>query len=129
MKYNHLRDSEELQTLRSFWIAVSEGNEAPLEKFQNETLRPLIKFQNDFLIQFVESIPHFDSLLNQGSRNEFQIKLGEFIQQASIKYSLIGSVVGLLTNEETTFYLKHQKELNKRIFQMIVQRLSDQLYQ
>jgi hypothetical protein len=63
------------------------------------------------------------------SRLEFQNKISQFISnQVNIKHQLIGSVIGMLADEELNYYQVNSAELNKRISQMVTQRVSDTFY-
>lgn len=101
-----------------------------IEHFQNEVLRPVIKFQHEFLETYFKQNEQFQSLLKEKkSRIEFQEKVKAFIgNQANIKNQLIGSVLGLLTKTELDFYWKDSSTINKRINQMICQRVADTFY-
>ncbi len=101
-----------------------------LESFQNNILRPVIKFQQGFLKTYFEANSQFKPLItNKTSRTEFQETVKKFIgNQPNIKHQLIGSILGLLTENELEFYWKNQTEVNKRIHQMICQRIADTFY-
>jgi hypothetical protein len=45
----------------------------------------------------------------------------------NFKNILIGSIIGHLNENEIKIYLKSKSELNKRIIQMVMQRLQDNL--
>ena len=51
-----------------------------------------------------------------------------FSKQQDKKGIIIGAICGLLTAEELAFYQTHEKEVNKRIIQMVVQRLTDSFH-
>ena len=79
------------------------------ELFQNQTLRPILKLQNDL---FIESFQNYLSKL----KNEFHTfspeKKMQFIEhtiQRDIKYrnALKGMVIGLFTIEEFREYVKN----------------------
>jgi len=110
-------------------IDLDVSNSTETELFQNKTLRPILKFQNDtvlklFLDFIFSSKIHF-SLLSMNQKYEFirtSVK-----NDLNLKISLIGIAVGLFTNEELDFYFEHKKEINKRIVEMMVKRISDQV--
>jgi hypothetical protein len=123
-------DREKLIELRPEINGILTNELNALERFQNEVLRPIIKFQHDLILAYISSNKQFQSLLTvKGPRLEFQEKLKLFIgKQSDIKNKLIGVVIGLLTNAELKFYLDNSNDLNKRIHQMICQRISDTVY-
>lgn len=99
------------------------------ESFQNESIRPILKLQNDILLaQFHSFIQKFKPVFNAYNQR-IQIDYIEEVMKKDprIKNSLIASVVSLFTIEEYEFYRMHKNELNKRIVTMIIKRLSGQL--
>lgn len=100
-----------------------------VELFQNNTLRPVLKFQNELLLVFyrdsiLKHAPIFHSLTI--------LKQEQFIRESMlknipVKNVLIGMIIGHFTIEEYPLYLQAEKELKKRIVEMIIQRLQDQL--
>lgn len=101
-----------------------------IERFQNDTLRPVIKLQHDLLLGLFLSHQLAKSITkSKGPRIEFQKKVRDLITgQSALKNQLIGIISGMLTSPEFEFYLTYQTELNKRIHGMICQRIADTLY-
>ncbi|MDF2454386.1 MAG: glyoxalase [Cytophagaceae bacterium] len=102
---------------------------SPEEAFQNQTIRPILKFQNDLLLAiYAEHVLKHKSIfykLTIPKRLEF---VKESLQKDPLlKHTLIGAVIGLFTNEEFGIYLEHEKELKRRISDMLVQRFQDQI--
>lgn len=99
------------------------------EKFQNTTLRQVIKLQHPLLIAlFKDYAITRKTVLN--TLTEQRIK--RFIESAlskdiAFKNKMIGLIVGQFTLEEFMFYCKTSSEFNKRIFAMIKKRLKDSL--
>ncbi|MDG1477031.1 MAG: glyoxalase [Vicingaceae bacterium] len=96
------------------------------EKFQNETLRPIIKMQNDLLVKYFS-----DYLLSKKCRfnNLSELKQAEFITAAfkkdsSFKSELKGMIIGQFTVLEFTIYCSNKNDFNKRILAMIHQRIT-----
>lgn len=103
------------------------SNTSNIERFQNQVIRPIIKMQNNFLVVFFE-----DYLKNR--KIEFYIikyedqenKINTILtKDINFKNILLGSIVGHFDENEIKVYLKSTSELNKRIIQMIKQRLLD----
>jgi hypothetical protein len=123
-------DRENLKKLRpEIHSARTEGT-TDMEHFQNAVLRPVIKFQHDLILGLVQHHAHFDDLIkNKGPRTDFQLRVQQFVaKQNDLKNQLIGCVLGNFTREEFTEYRKNPNEQNKRIIQMIVQRVTDTVY-
>ncbi|MCH2214767.1 MAG: glyoxalase [Flavobacteriales bacterium] len=99
--------------------------------FQNEVLRPILKFQNSIILaQFKQYItkfkPAFNAYNGQVQRNYIQDVLKS---DPRIKNSLIASVVSVMTIEEYGIYCDNKNECNKRIITLMTKRVQDQLEQ
>lgn len=123
-------DRNELTQLRPTISSLKIEDIKSLEYFQNEVLRPVIKFQHGWIMIFMLANQQFVQLISEkGTRIDFHEKIKSFItKQPELKNRLIGAIIGLLTDKELAFYLQHQSDVNKRIHQMICQRISDTLY-
>lgn len=100
-----------------------------IEKFQNIVLRPILKFQNDllvelFIFEFEKTKTKFD-LIN----NEQKIKLiiNNLKYNNKLKQILLGTIIGMFSNNNLTFYKANYSKINKRIFSMLNDRLIGQL--
>ena len=99
------------------------------ERFQNQTLRPIIKFQNPLLLAaFRNYIRKY-----KGSYYELMLdKRLEYIENAiqkDIKFrnSLKGMIIGQFSLEEYEDYITNSSALNKRMMNMVISRLKDQV--
>ncbi|MDG1451727.1 MAG: glyoxalase [Polaribacter sp.] len=102
-----------------------------IELFQNQTLRPVIKMQHDLLIaSFSNYIQKrnidFLSLTDSKKRSKISAVFGKDIHY---KNFILGIVVGHFSTEEYQYYRFNSSELNKRILQIVVQRVQDSLEQ
>lgn len=104
-----------------------EKNMSREEIFQNDTLRPILKFQNDILIELIKSNNHYTSLLKEiNSDKDTLLAIKDFFnKETQLKLTVTGVIIGLLSIEELAFYNQNSKELNKRIIQMVAQRFFD----
>ena len=105
------------------------SNTSLIEKFQNEVLRPIIKMQNNLLITFFKNYIknrkiEFNKLGVEFQENKINSILTKDI---NFKNILIGSIVGHFKENEIEIYFKSKTEINKRITQIIKQRLQDNL--
>ena len=103
------------------------SNTSDLERFQNEVIRPIIKMQNNLLTVFFKNYIRnrkieFDRLKSEDQENKIKTILTKDI---NFKNILIGSIVGHFDENEIEIYLKSTSELNKRIIQIVKQRLVD----
>ena len=118
--------SNTLYAMRSQIKIDTERSPLPLEQFQNEVLRPILKFQNDVFVAYIRAYlgdvvwPTRTAALEEFIKTRLQKDL-------ALRNTCLGITVGMLTNEELPYYFQHKTELNKRIIQMLCQRLVDQL--
>ena len=57
------------------------------------------------------------------------LKINQLIprKNKSLNNQLIGVIIGMMENDEVKEYFKNSKEFNKRIIQMIIQRIYDSI--
>lgn len=99
------------------------------EYFQNTVLRPILKLQNDL---FVAS---FHNYINKHKRDFYSLPVEKKLTvienaiQKDIKFrnALKGMVIGLFTVEEYSLYIKNSSSLNKRMMNMLIERLKNQI--
>jgi len=99
------------------------------ERFQNITLRPILKIQNDLLIEV------FKNYINKHKNDFYAFSVEKkllFIENAiqkDIKFrnALKGMVIGLFTLDEYVEYIKNSSNLNKRMMNMAIERLKSQV--
>ncbi len=99
------------------------------ERFQNETLRPIIKLQNDLLLA------SFQNYIVKTKNAFYELKLEKRMDyitnaiQKDIKFrnSLKGMIIGQFSLEEYETYITNSSALNKRMMNMVIKRLQDQI--
>lgn len=99
------------------------------ERFQNQTLRPIIKLQNDLLLA------SFKNYIKKMKNTFYELKLEkrmEYITKAiqkdvKLRNSLKGMIIGQLTVDEYEIYIQNSSALNKRMMNMVIKRLEDQI--
>lgn len=104
-------------------------NMSPDERFQNETLRPIIKLQNELLLA------SFQNYIVKTKNTFYELRLEKRLAyianalQKDIKYrnSLKGMIIGQFTVEEYETYILNSSALNKRMMNMVIKRLQDQM--
>ncbi|WP_026813988.1 hypothetical protein [Arenibacter certesii] len=109
--------------------AVVTDNMSMGEKFQNKTLRPILKLQNALLVMV------FKNYITKHKNGFYELSLEErlsFVEnsiQKDIKFrnSLKGIIIGQYTEEEYQLYTQNSSALNKRMMQMVIGRLKDQI--
>jgi len=99
------------------------------ERFQNETLRPIIKLQNNLLLAA------FQNYIVKTKNSFYDLSLEKRIEyianaiQKDVKFrnSLKGMIIGQYTIEEYELYIQKSSALNKRMMNMVITRLQDQI--
>lgn len=99
------------------------------EIFQNQVLRPILKLQNDLFIDVFRN--YISKYKNDFYAYSVEKKLAyiENSIQKDIKFrnSLKGIVIGLFTIAEYNEYIKNSSSLNKRMMNMLIERLKNQI--
>jgi len=96
-----------------------------LEEFQNLTLRPIIKSLNEFLSVYFQNyatLKRFD-IANARDLQKDKFVTIAFSKDNQFKNELKGIVIGHFTIEEYSFYKNSSKQINKRIFGILKQRI------
>ncbi len=95
------------------------------ERFQNAVLRPIIKFQNDLLIAvFKNYIQKHKSVFYDLSVEKRIVYIENAIQKdMKLRNSMKGMIIGLFTVEDYEIYIQNSSALNKRMMNIVKQRL------
>ena len=99
------------------------------ERFQNETLRPILKLQNPLLIKV------FHNYIEKRKGVFYELSLEkklDYIESSLIKdqkfrNSVKGMLIGHFTVAEYVIYKQQSSSLNKRMMNMVIERLKDQV--
>lgn len=99
------------------------------EIFQNQVLRPILKLQNDLFIDVFKN--YISKYKNDFHTYSVEKKLA-YIENSihkDIKFrnSLKGIVIGLFTISEYNTYIQNSSSLNKRMMNMLIERLKNQV--
>ena len=99
------------------------------EIFQNQTLRPILKLQNDLFIQVFNNYAVKQKSAFFTLTPEKKMSYIENVIQRDIKFrnSLKGMIIGLFTVDEYTEYIKNSSNLNKRMMNLLIERLKSQV--
>lgn len=99
------------------------------EKFQNETLRPVIKLQNDLLVAaFRNYIQKHKNAFHDMSIEKRLLFIENSVQK-DIKFrnSLKGMIIGQFTLPEYEFYISNSSALNKRMMSLVKDRIKNSI--
>ena len=107
----------------------AETAENPVEQFQNETLRPILKYQNETLIRiFRLYVIQRKNVFRQLTAVDRKAYLSNALTKDPKLNSLLkGLVIGLFTEDEWNRYVLHETEINRRLSNLIEQRLLSNL--
>ncbi len=99
------------------------------EQFQNKTIRPIIKLQGDLLIEVFKN--YIKKRKNTFYELDLEKKL-DFIENAiqkdmKFRNSLKGMIIGQFTVEEYLTYTQNSSALNKRMMNIVRERLQDSI--
>lgn len=99
------------------------------EVFQNATLRPVLKLQNDLIVLVFQNYVNqiklpFKDFTVEKKMSSIATIISKDIQ---LQNALKGIVIGLFTTEEYHYYSKTISNSNKRIKAMLIERLQSQL--
>ena len=97
------------------------------EYFQNTTIRPAIQFQHDLLIaNFKNYINKHKNVFYALTTDKKIIYIDTAIHK-DIKYrnSLKGILIGIFSVEEYETYIKDSSRLNKRMMNLVIEHLKD----
>jgi hypothetical protein len=128
--YTMKNRTEDLQRLRpaipNAKVLPGMSNE---EKFQNETLRPIIKLQHDLLIAV------FKNYISKRKNVFYELSMPkkmDYIEHAihkdmKFRNSMKGMVIGQFTIQEYECYILNSSSLNKRMMNIVKERLIDSI--
>lgn len=105
-------------------VTISE-NMSVDERFQNIVLRPIIKFQNDLLLAvFKNYIKKHKSVFYDLSIEKRIDYIENAVQKdMKLRNSMKGMIIGLFTVEDYEIYIQNSSALNKRMMNIVKQRL------
>lgn len=118
-----------IRDFRGEMIGTISQQSSAEEKFQNQTLRPILKLQNDlFLAVFSNQISKHKNDFYKLSV-EKKLHYIENVIQKDIKFrnSLKGMVISLFSLDEYAEYITNSSNLNKRMMNMLIERLKNQV--
>lgn len=118
-----------LREFRGETLGTVSAQSSADELFQNQTIRPILKLQNDLFIAV------FVNYVNKNKADFYSYTVEKKLQtiensiQKDIKFrnSLKGIVMALFTIEEYETYIQNSSSLNKRMMNLLIDRLKSQV--
>jgi hypothetical protein len=123
------RDLHLLQLRPAISSSMISKNMGPEEQFQNKTLRPVIKLQNDLLVAAFKNYIQKHKNVFRDLTGDEKMKYVENAIQRDIKFrnSLKGMILGQFTIEEYEDYVTNSSALNKRMMNLVKERIQDKI--
>lgn len=120
---------EAILELRGGSIGIINDNSSSEERFQNTTLRPILKFQNDLFVEVFKNYAVKQKGVFFTLSPEKKMRYIENVIQRDIKFrnSLKGIVIGMFTLDEYQDYILNSSNLNKRMMNLLIERLKSQV--
>ena len=108
-------------------LDIDVGKATPVERFQHETLRPLLKLLNPTLLRLVaDRLGRYGVAFARMDRADQHDRLRNLVKEdGRLKQTLLGMIVGHLTEDELDLYLDHPAEVRRRSVPMLLARLQD----
>ena len=125
-----LHRDQNLKALRPLIPTISEENiTSESERFQNKTLRPILKLQNDLLLQTFQQyvIQRKNVFLKLSPEKKLDYIDNNIRKDLTFRSLLIGMVVGHFSIEEYKTYVQNENELRKRLINMLIERIKSQV--
>ena len=99
------------------------------ESFQNDTLRPIIKLQSPVLIETYRNyiIKYKNVFYELSNEKKLDYIENSINKNQKFRNLLKGMIIGLFTIEEYHIYKKNSSSLNKRMMNIVLKRLQDNL--
>lgn len=99
------------------------------EKFQNKTIRPIAKLQNDLMVLV------FKNYIRKHKNVFYNLTIDQRLEyidnaiQKDIKFrnALKGMVIGQFTSSEYLLYIENSSALNKRMMNIVKERLKNNM--
>jgi len=118
-----------LREFRGETLGTVSAQSSADELFQNQTIRPILKLQNDLFIAV------FINYVNKNKADFYSYTVEKKLQviensiQKDIKFrnSLKGMIIALFTVQEYDTYIQNSSSLNKRMMNLLVERLRSQV--
>jgi hypothetical protein len=121
--YNLLKIRPDIKKIEGF------DKMSNLESFQNETLRPILKFQNPIILgvyrNYIDTRKGVFYKLSNDGRLDYINKTLQKDQK--VQNYIKGIIIGHFTIEEFNIYSQNMSAINKRIMSLVIKRIKDQV--
>ena len=99
------------------------------ESFQNKTIRPIAKMQNDLLVAVFKNYIKKHKNVFYNLTIDKRLEYIDNAVQKDIKFrnALKGMLIGLFSIEEYSLYIENSSSLNKRMMNIVKERLKNNM--
>ena len=121
--YNLIQMRPHIEKIKSF------ENMSRQEVFQNKTLRPILKLQNQLLLEIFRDyiIIRKGTFYNLNNLNRLDYIEKNITKDQKFQNSIKGIIIGHFTIDEYQIYNQDISSINKRIINLAIDRLKDQV--
>jgi len=119
------RNQNLLQIRPDILTATINDNMSSDERFQNMTLRPVIKMQNDLFIEVFKNYirKHKNLFYDLSLEKKLDYVENAIHKDMKFRNSVKGMVIGQFTTDEYILYTENSSALNKRMMNIVKERL------
>ncbi|UOQ65866.1 hypothetical protein [Hymenobacter volaticus] len=123
------RPDAALLALRPVVDTAPASGDATTGDFLHHALRPILKLQNELLVAVVADFvrDHHVPLPTASAADQQRLLTELLTRNVKLRYTVVGLVSGLFTTAELDFYRQHRSELNRRLLELAVRRVQDQV--
>lgn len=102
---------------------------SPEEYFQNKTLRPIAKLQNDLLVAVFQNYcrKHKNVFYDLSIEKRLDYIENAIHKDTKFRNGLKGILIGQFTSEEYEQYIQNSSALNKRMMNIVKERLKSNI--
>ena len=102
---------------------------SPDETFQNTTLRPIAKLQNDLLVAVFKNYvrKHKNVFYDLSIEKRMDYIENAIHKDMKFRNSLKGIIIGQFTLEEYEIYTRNSSDLNKRMMNIVKERIKSNI--
>ncbi len=123
------RETTVIQLRPTIKTMAETAESSVMEYFQNKTLRPILKLQNQALVTTFNGLytGKKDAFTRMSDIQKRLCIRDVLSKDAIVRNVILGLVLGMMTEEELGFFFEHEKECRKRIMDMVAERLAGQV--
>lgn len=102
-----------------------------MERFQHQTLRPILKLQNPLILELVACYlrRYCPKFANYDDARKHAYVRDLLKRDSRPKHMLVGLAAGQFTTDEFSFFVAHEAEVRRRLVELCIRRVQDQVDQ